>query len=157
MSENGPDLARRLLAAARDSAKLIRNERKARPKSTTRRGGEPRLLGDALSMLAHDQGWDSGLQQSRFLASWAEIVGSEFAEHVQAESLSDQGKLLLRADSTAWATQSRLLADDLLRKLEEHPISTGLVKEIRILAPAAPSWRKGERHVRGRGPRDTYG
>ena len=28
---------------------------------------------------------------------------------------------------------------------------------VAITGPVAPSWRKGGRHVKGRGPRDTYG
>jgi predicted nucleic acid-binding Zn ribbon protein len=36
-------------------------------------------------------------------------------------------------------------------------VGNGVVKRMRIQGPAAPSWRKGPRHVSGRGPRDTYG
>ena len=36
-------------------------------------------------------------------------------------------------------------------------IGNGQVTSLRISGPKGPSWRKGERHVRGRGPRDTYG
>jgi predicted nucleic acid-binding Zn ribbon protein len=32
-----------------------------------------------------------------------------------------------------------------------------VVTSLRITGPTAPSWRKGPRHVSGRGPRDTYG
>jgi predicted nucleic acid-binding Zn ribbon protein len=32
-----------------------------------------------------------------------------------------------------------------------------VVKRLKVLGPAAPSWRYGPRHVPGRGPRDTYG
>jgi predicted nucleic acid-binding Zn ribbon protein len=31
------------------------------------------------------------------------------------------------------------------------------VTSLRITGPAAPCWRKGPRHIAGRGPRDTYG
>jgi predicted nucleic acid-binding Zn ribbon protein len=36
-------------------------------------------------------------------------------------------------------------------------VGHGVVKRMRIHGPTAPSWRKGYRHVSGRGPRDTYG
>jgi predicted nucleic acid-binding Zn ribbon protein len=29
--------------------------------------------------------------------------------------------------------------------------------DIRFIGPDAPSWKKGQRSVPGRGPRDTYG
>jgi predicted nucleic acid-binding Zn ribbon protein len=31
------------------------------------------------------------------------------------------------------------------------------VKKLNIHGPVAPSWVKGPKRVRGRGPRDTYG
>ncbi|BDZ54767.1 hypothetical protein GCM10025870_18400 [Agromyces marinus] len=64
--------------------------------------------------------------------------------------------LQVRCESTAWATQLRLLRDELLRAiLERHP-SAG-VDTIRFQGPDAPTWKRGPRSVPGRGPRDTYG
>ena len=42
-------------------------------------------------------------------ARWPELVGEEVADHCTPESFAD-GKLVVRTDSTAWATQLRLLA-----------------------------------------------
>jgi predicted nucleic acid-binding Zn ribbon protein len=51
----------------------------------------------------------------------------------------------------------RLLAPALVRRLNEE-LGDGTVLRVQVLAPNAPSWRKGRRSVRGgRGPRDTYG
>jgi predicted nucleic acid-binding Zn ribbon protein len=36
-------------------------------------------------------------------------------------------------------------------------VGKDVVRRIRVVAPSGPSWRHGPRHVRGRGPRDTYG
>jgi predicted nucleic acid-binding Zn ribbon protein len=64
---------------------------------------------------------------------------------------------VLRADSTAWATQVRLLAEDLKARIDSQ-LGAGVVKTITVNGPVAPSWKKGPRSVRGgRGPRDTYG
>ncbi len=42
-----------------------------------------------------------------------------------------------------------------------HRLAVGVgkdvVRRIRVVGPSGPSWRHGPRHVRGRGPRDTYG
>ena len=62
----------------------------------------------------------------------------------------------MRADSTAWATQVRLLAPTLLRRLAEE-LGEGVVERVAVGGPVGPSWRKGLRRVPGRGPRDTYG
>jgi hypothetical protein len=46
---------------------------------------------------------------------WAEIVGQDLAAHTRPDSFAD-GELAVTADSTAWATQVRLLAPVLLRR-----------------------------------------
>ena len=78
------------------------------------------------------------------------------AGHCTPESFAD-GRLVVRTDSTAWATQLRLLAPSLVRRLNEE-LGHGTVTVIEVLGPHLPTWRKGPRSVRdGRGPRDTYG
>jgi len=90
---------------------------------------------------------------------WAEIVGPELAAHTRPESLDD-GELTVTADSTAWATQVRLLAAQLVRRLNAE-LGAGAVQRVRVRGPAGaagPVRRPGEWRVRGgRGPRDTYG
>lgn len=66
------------------------------------------------------------------------------------------GELTVQADSTAWATQLRLLQRQLLAKIAAG-VGDGVVKRLRVQGPTAPSWRHGPRRVPGRGPRDTYG
>ncbi len=84
------------------------------------------------------------------------MVGGEVAGHCTPESFAD-GRLVVRTDSTAWATQLRLLAPSLVRRLNEE-LGHGTVTVIEVLGPHLPTWRKGPRSVRdGRGPRDTYG
>jgi len=36
-------------------------------------------------------------------------------------------------------------------------VGPNIIVELKIFGPRAPSWRKGPLHVKGRGPRDTYG
>ena len=40
---------------------------------------------------------------------WEAIVGHDVGQHVKPESFAD-GRLVVRTDSTAWATQMKLLA-----------------------------------------------
>ena len=89
-------------------------------------------------------------------ARWPELVGEEVAQHATPESFGD-GTLVVRTDSTAWATQLKLLAPAVVRRLNED-LGHGTVSLIEVLGPHLPSWKKGPRSVRdGRGPRDTYG
>ena len=63
----------------------------------------------------------------------------------------------VRATSTAWATQLKLLAPRIVAKLNEA-LGDGTVTRIDVRGPQAPSWKNGPRSIRGaRGPRDTYG
>lgn len=62
----------------------------------------------------------------------------------------------MSADSTAWATQLRMVQAQLLAKIAAA-VGDGVVTALKITGPTAPSWRKGRRHIPGRGPRDTYG
>lgn len=116
---------------------------------------DPQTLGRLASRLAVDRGWNTRLANGQVFGNWARLVGEEVAEHAQPVALKD-GELTVRASSTAWATQLRLLQGQLLTKIAAG-VGHGVVKRMRIQGPTAPSWRKGPRHVPGRGPRDTYG
>lgn len=153
--ESGADLARSLLAAARKSAKENpkKKSKRARPTRTSR---DPTTFADALSGLVDERAWSGDMNIGALFGTWSEVVGQEVASHVTPLTCQG-GELVLRADSTAWATQVRLLADELIIRIETQ-LGTGIVDRITINGPAAPSWKKGLRSVRGgRGPRDTYG
>jgi predicted nucleic acid-binding Zn ribbon protein len=89
------------------------------------------------------------------LANWASLVGPEIADHCQPVSLVD-GELVLVAESTAWATQLRLMTRTLQARLREQ-VGDGVVQKVVVRGPVQPDWRRGPRRVQGRGPRDTYG
>ena len=85
-----------------------------------------------------------------------EIVGPEIGAHSTPESLVD-GVLVVRTESTAWATQLKLFAASVVKRLNEE-LGDGTVTVVEVLGPHAPSWKHGRRGTRdGRGPRDTYG
>lgn len=87
---------------------------------------------------------------------WAQIVGRDLAAHTVPEGLAD-GELTVSADSTAWATQLRLLAAELVRRLNAE-LGDGTVRRVNVRGPGAHGARPGQWRVRGgRGPRDTYG
>jgi predicted nucleic acid-binding Zn ribbon protein len=117
---------------------------------------DPQPLDAALTRVVDDHGWQVDLKVASMFARWAELVGAEVGSHSRAESFAD-GKLVVRTDSSAWATQLKLLAPKVVRRLNED-LGHGTVAVIEVLGPHAPSWKHGTRSVRdGRGPRDTYG
>lgn len=118
---------------------------------------DPLLLGEAIQRLLDEQGWRGNAAVAGVLGRWAEIVGAEVAAHVVPDSFDlESGTLVLRADSTAWASVIRMQVATVADRVAEQ-VGAGVVRTVRVLGPAAPSWRHGPRSVKGRGPRDTYG
>jgi len=120
-----------------------------------RDGRDPTLVGDTLARLAGERGWGSELSVGGVIGRWREVVGDQVAEHCVPETFED-GVLVVRADSTAWATNLTLLVPQLLGRLEQE-VGVDVVRRVQVLGPAGPRWVKGPRTVPGRGPRDTYG
>ena len=86
---------------------------------------------------------------------WAEIVGPDLAAHTRPDSFAD-AELVVTADSTAWATQVRLLAPALLARLSAE-LGQGMVRRVKVRGPAPPRQRGGWRVPGSKGPGDTYG
>lgn len=121
-----------------------------------RDGRDPTLLGDQLDRLLVDRGWKVDVAVGAVMGRWPEIVGPDIAAHVVPVTFED-AVLTVQADSTAWATQTKLLASHVLSRIEDE-IGVGAVTELKVLGPSAPSWRRGARRSPdSRGPRDTYG
>ena len=148
-------------AALRRATRSTTKSKKG-PSSTSRQrstalpiGRDPQPLSAAVEGLIRDQGWQDQSAVAVLISEWGDIVGRDIAEHVTPVSF-DEGELLLRAESTAWATQVRLLLPQLHRAVDDR-VGKGVVTVIRIQGPQAPNWSAGPRRVPGRGPRDTYG
>lgn len=118
-------------------------------------GREPKGIDDVLDQLTTKLGWTSPLARAELLVSWAELVGAETAEHSTPVAVED-GVLTVRCDSTAWATQLRLMRSQITTQITQRYPDAG-IESVRLEGPDAPSWKRGPRSIPGRGPRDTYG
>ena len=118
-------------------------------------GRDPRGLGDVMDGLTAELGWNSPLARSEIMAGWPQLVGEETARHSDPVGIDD-GVLTVRCESTAWATQLRLMRSELLKHVAIRYPAAG-IQAIRFQGPDAPSWKRGPRSIPGRGPRDTYG
>ncbi len=117
---------------------------------------DPQPAGAVLDKVIAEQGWSTQVSVHVVLGRWETIVGETVAEHARPEGYAD-GVLVIRCDSTAWATQLRTLAPTVVARLNES-LGERSVTRIEVRGPDAPSWSHGRRSVRGgRGPRDTYG
>ncbi|WP_165985032.1 DUF721 domain-containing protein [Streptomyces sp. YIM 98790] len=171
---SGVDLARVALRAAKERAR--ERGTGSRQTGVPRRGGrrsaagadgrDPLPLAAALERLTAERGWELPLAVGGVMGRWPEIVGATNAEHWRPEHFDEESRTLtVRCDSTAWATQLRLLAPQVLARLNQD-LGRGAVKLIRVTGPGGPGgpgrgaggggggrWRAPG----SRGPGDTYG
>ncbi|MCC3298560.1 DUF721 domain-containing protein [Arthrobacter caoxuetaonis] len=165
--DDRPDAAREQLNRMRQAAQARGNQRvpASRRKQGQRRqtpfvpgeytGRDPQGLGKVFNRFVNERGWNSPVAVGSVISRWEELVGPDVSAHCKPESFSDT-TVQVRCDSTAWATQLRLLRETLIARFEAE-LGPGVVTRIEVIGPAAPNWRKGLRSVKGRGPRDTYG
>ncbi len=133
-----------------------RRRRPPRPSPRRAKRDEPSRLSDVLGEMTRDRGWDERIQAQRVFTDWAGIVGPEIAAHSHVDGFED-GIVSIVADSTAWAKELKLLAAQVVHRLNDE-LGHGTVLRIEVRGPKAPSWKKGQRTIRdARGPRDTYG
>ncbi|MEY3890766.1 MAG: DUF721 domain-containing protein [Actinobacteria bacterium] len=148
------DLAKELYKYYRSGFRKQRNnneDTQVRNKNT-----DPQSLQSVLSEVIANRNWSQGVAEGSLFSDWQQIVGGEIALHTTPISLVD-GKLTIQSSSSAWATQMRLMKDELL-KIISTTAPGALVEELIFIGPHAPSWKRGLRTIRGaRGPRDTYG
>lgn len=154
-----------LSGAQRISRATARPRRRSRRSKDAAPGGysspgpddtDPKPVGAVLRGYAEDRGWQRPLAEARVFAEWSSLVGPDVAAHCAPSALRD-GELRISAQSTAWATQLRLLAGTLLARLVEE-LGPVVVTKVVISGPTGPSWKHGRFSVPGaRGPRDTYG
>ncbi|MCF6522217.1 DUF721 domain-containing protein [Streptomyces sp. JJ36] len=159
-------MARVALRAAKEQARA--RGAAARQQKQARRGGlrsgagrdgrDPLPLGAAVRSLITERGWEAPAAVGGVMGRWPQLVGPEVAQHCEPVRYDEEERSLqVRCDSTAWATQLRLLAPRLVARLNED-LGQGTVRVIKVRGPEAPSRSYGPLRAPGsRGPGDTYG
>jgi len=154
--KNKNDAAANALARARSRNTKFRNKKSVlkRPKfgrSEEFRSGahpdqrDPQKIGNVLKKVVKDFGWQQPTSVANLISRWNEIVGDEIASHVSIEIFNaDVNELILRSDSSTWATQIRLLSSDLKKRIALE-VGDGVVKTLKVYGPAKPAqkglWR----------------
>lgn len=165
----GVDLARVALRAAKEQARA--RGAAAQQKKQARRGGglrsgarsdgrDPQPLGSAINRLITERGWETPAVVGGVMGRWPQIVGEDLANHcvpLRYDDDPDARVLTVSCDSTAWATQLRLLAPQLVARLNAD-LGQGTVRMIKVVGPGGPERRFGPLRAPGsKGPGDTYG
>jgi predicted nucleic acid-binding Zn ribbon protein len=117
---------------------------------------DPAPIGSILGSAMAELGWVAPLAHARLMGQWASVVGADIAARCHPVSLVD-GELRVAAESTAWATQLRLMTPQILARITRE-LPAGLVTKLVVTGPSVPSWKHGPWSMHGgRGVRDTYG
>jgi predicted nucleic acid-binding Zn ribbon protein len=74
------------------------------------------LLGGLVNELVRDRSWERTLNAAGLAPRWPQIVGEDIAAHCRPDRLVD-GELTVIAESTAWATQLRLMSRQVLARI----------------------------------------
>ncbi|MFK0023455.1 DUF721 domain-containing protein [Streptomyces sp. NPDC090798] len=163
---SGVDLARVALRAAKEQARARGDA--AQQKKQARRGGlrsgaradgrDPMALGAAINRLLTERGWETPAAVGGVMGRWPQIVGEDLAKHCVPQKYDEDERVLtVQCDSTAWATQLRLLAPQVVARLNQD-LGHGTVRLIKVQGPGGPTRRFGPLRAPGStGPGDTYG
>ena len=110
------------------------------------RRDDPQPLTSALGGLLAARGWRERAAVGAVFGDWTRIVGAQLALHTTPEAFAD-GELTVSADSSAWATQLRLLAPQLLARLAEE-LGHGVVRRIKVRGQSGPPRPTGRLRAR---------
>lgn len=97
------------------------------------RRDDPQPLNAALGGLLSARGWRQKASVGAVFGDWPAIVGPQLAAHTKPDSF-DEGELTVIADSDTWATQLRLLAAQVLKRLAEE--GAPAVTRLRVQGPS---------------------
>ncbi len=92
---------------------------------------EPVPLRDALESVGRELGLPAPESLDGLLRAWPGIVGDMLASHARVRSVRD-GECVVEVDGSAWATQVRYLADEVVRRANEV-CGTGVVERVRVV------------------------
>ena len=118
------------------------------PRGPGRRGAhpddrDPQLLDTTLGRLVADHGWELDLRVHGVFARWAELVGARGGRSTAPRSRSPTGRLVVRTDSTAWATQLRAARARPSYAGSTRSSGHGTVTVIDVLGPHRPDLEEG--------------
>lgn len=99
--------------------------------------------------------WTEHMAYGWVMGNWPALVGEKIAQHTTVEMIKD-GEVHISCDSTAWATQLKYMQVTVLAQISSK-VGPDVITKLHVYGPRVKSWRHGPLHVKGRGPRDTYG
>lgn len=91
----------------------------------------PSLLGDALSDVVGRRRWSDRLEGAGIFRVWEDVVGTDLAQRCEPVKLVG-GRLVVRAENPAWATEVRYLTTTIIERADEV-LRPGLVQQVDVV------------------------
>lgn len=120
-----------------------------------RRGYQVKGFGSLVRTEIKKRDWTENMAYGWVMGNWAGLVGEKIAQHTQVEMIKE-GEVFVSCDQTAWATQLKYMQSTVLSEIAKK-VGPDVITKLHVYPPKTKSWRYGPLHVKGRGPRDTYG
>ena len=118
--------------------------------SVTRKG-KPTRLGDAIAGYLKTAGLSERIGQAAVVDAWPALVGERIAQAAAPESVTPDGTLFVRVQSSAWRQELSLMTPEVLSLINADR-AAGRIKRIRWLL-GGESKEPVARYGRGRGKR----
>ena len=101
---------------------------------------DPQPIGIITQDLTKARGWSSHIAEGSVFGLWRCIVGDQIADHANPTNLKE-GVLKISAESSAWATQLRIVQTKILSKITSA-LGNNIVTSLKIFGPIGTSWGK---------------
>jgi predicted nucleic acid-binding Zn ribbon protein len=116
------------------------------------RRSKPTRLGDAIAQYLKSAGLSDRVGRAGVVAEWPGLVGERIARAAVAESVSPDGTLFVRVQSSAWRQELSLMTPEVLALLNRDR-TAGRIKRIRWLLGTESAEAAESRRPRWRGRR----
>lgn len=87
-------------------------------------------LGQAISEVVKESGWEEPLERHRALIVWEQVVGPYLASHCHAVEIRGE-TLYVSVANPAWRSEVSFLKNDILQGINQN-LKTHLIKDIRF-------------------------
>lgn len=106
-------------------------------------GRDPNAFFGVLENFASTNRWNKQLSIAKLRSSWGSVVGTNIAQHCEISQIVND-VLIIRAQSTVWATQLSYLLPQLKKKINQN-LSDIEIKEIKVIGPTTTglgAWKR---------------
>lgn len=103
----------------------------------------PSRLGDAVSELVRRRRWGDRLESAGIFRVWEDVVGPDLAQRCEPVKLVG-GRLVVRAENPAWATEVRYLTTTIIERADEV-LRPGLVQRVEVVVGDLRGDARGDR------------